>query len=153
MQENIIISKYGNQFHPMTSVVLFLLCVPIVAMGAYLILVCLVLIFIVTISMKKETKINLGARSFKNGLFSKWESLPENGYLSIFYETDQMLAQARSQQTVIKTKDLRINYIVERTKYHIYTASDMEDALTTANQIAKEWGVKIYNANEKVWIE
>lgn len=152
MEDLLITSKNGSQFHPMVPVVLFLLCVPIAASGLYAVLIIFIALLVFTFSAKKLTKLNLKTRSCKDGWFDRWNKLPDDGYLSIFYETSQVLAQARSQQTVIKTKDLHINFIANRKKRLLYTAEDLNDAFSTAKRISEAWGVKVYDANKKTWI-
>lgn len=152
MKENTVVSKHGSQFFPMVPVVLFLLCVPIVASEAYLLLVPLLVTLIITFTLKKRTRLNIMEWKVKDGLFEKWQTLPKNGYISIFYETEQMLAQARIQTTLIQNRELKLNYICERKKYLLYTAKDDEDAFKTAKIIAEAWEVRIYNGNDKIWL-
>ena len=153
MENEIIKSKGGSQFHHMVPVVLFLCCVPAYSSGTYILLVVLLMLVVVTFIMDKTIQIDTASRKVKNGLFSDWDDLSIGGYISIFNETSLMKIQSRSQSTSLKTKELRLNYIQGRIKKHIYTAKNREDAVKIAILLGDNWDTGVYDAANKHWIK
>ena len=132
MENQIIKSKGGSQFHPMVSVILFLFCVPAFSSGNWLVLGVLLVLVGITTFMNKIIKIDVFTRKYKYGVFSTWDDLSIGGYISIFNETSGQKMNARSQSTKVVTKELRLNYIKGKRKKKINTAKNGENAKENA---------------------
>lgn len=153
MENQIIKSKGGSQFHPMVSVILFLFCVPAFSSGNWVVLCVLLFLVGITTFTDKVIKIDLFTRKYKYGLFSTWDDLSIGGYISIFNETSGQKMNARSQSTKVVTKELRLNYIQGKMKKHIYTAKTRENAEKMALKLAEAWDAGVYDSKSRTWLK
>lgn len=107
----------------------------------------------VLLFLKKTLEVNVDAKTFKNGLFSKWKRLPDGGYISLMSHSSGQKISSRVSTTVVSDKDLKLFYIHGRERVHIYSPNNAEDANDTALYLGNKWGIGVFEPRSKTWLK
>lgn len=94
--------------------------------------------------VKKDLKINVEDKSFKDGPFSRWKPLSDDGYLSIVRKINK---------STKKVSELKLLWVASGKSVQIYGPRDMEDAESMALYLAESWDCRAYLPHRKTWLK
>jgi hypothetical protein len=97
----------------------------------------------VLVFVKKNLKIDVTNKKFKDGPLNKWKQLDTEGYISIMRKIDM---------STKKVSEIKLLWVSDGKSKQIYGPIDMDNAEDIALYLADHWKCGVYQAHNKAWL-
>ena len=144
MKNEIIKSIGSSIFTQPQLLVVYIVLTVIGFVSPFSILKSASLLIWVLVFVKKDLKINVEDRSFKDGLLVAWKTLSEDGYLSVVRKINK---------STKKISEIKVLWVTDGKSKQIYGPRDLEDAESMALYLAESWDCRAYLPHRKTWLK